>query len=178
MPAHHIIANAVAGLRVSGRALAAPQRANARRTELTSPRASFVNFLQNHDQIGNRPKGERLSVLASPTALKPRWPFFCCSPPRPCCLWARNGGATEPFPFFCDLSGERAEAVRKGRKAEFADAYAKHGSDIPVRLRPRPAPPPCSIGRRVASLRMPRASRSRARSWPREGDGSCLCCRR
>jgi maltooligosyltrehalose trehalohydrolase len=40
-------------------------------------------------------------------------------------------GATEPFPFFCDFKGDLAEAVRNGRKKEFAEAYARHGSDVP-----------------------------------------------
>jgi maltooligosyltrehalose trehalohydrolase len=40
-------------------------------------------------------------------------------------------GAREPFPFFCDFHGELAEAVRKGRRREFAEAYAAHGDDIP-----------------------------------------------
>jgi len=40
-------------------------------------------------------------------------------------------GATEPFPFFCDFKGDLAEAVRQGRKREFAEAYAKHGDEIP-----------------------------------------------
>jgi len=40
-------------------------------------------------------------------------------------------GAAEPFPFFCDFEGELADAVRQGRKREFAEAYARHGSEIP-----------------------------------------------
>jgi maltooligosyltrehalose trehalohydrolase len=45
-------------------------------------------------------------------------------------------GATEPFPFFCDFAGDLAEAVRKGRKAEFAEAYANLGGDWPDPLSP------------------------------------------
>jgi len=40
-------------------------------------------------------------------------------------------GATTPFPFFCDFHGGLAEAVREGRRAEFKDAYARLGEDIP-----------------------------------------------
>ena len=37
-----------------------------------------------------------------------------------CCSWARNGARRQPFPFFCDFSGELAEAVSKGRREEFS----------------------------------------------------------
>jgi maltooligosyltrehalose trehalohydrolase len=40
-------------------------------------------------------------------------------------------GATEPFLFFCDFKGDLGEAVRKGRKAEFAEWHAQAGDDIP-----------------------------------------------
>jgi 1,4-alpha-glucan branching enzyme len=40
-------------------------------------------------------------------------------------------GALEPFPFFCDFEGDLADAVRNGRKSEFAEAYAQSGEDIP-----------------------------------------------
>jgi maltooligosyltrehalose trehalohydrolase len=40
-------------------------------------------------------------------------------------------GATEPFPFFCDFKGDLADAVRNGRRKEFAEAYAQHGDEIP-----------------------------------------------
>jgi maltooligosyltrehalose trehalohydrolase len=40
-------------------------------------------------------------------------------------------GATEPFPFFCDFRGELAEAVRQGRRREYAAFYAAYGDEIP-----------------------------------------------
>ncbi|KTT68317.1 hypothetical protein SB18R_24205 [Pseudomonas oryzihabitans] len=40
-------------------------------------------------------------------------------------------GATTPFPFFCDFNGDLANAVRAGRRREFAWAYAKYGDEIP-----------------------------------------------
>jgi len=129
--AHHIARTLSQGFAYQGEP--SPHRKGQTRGEPSQhlPRASFVNFLQNHDQIGNRPKGERLSVLASPTALEAALAILLLQPSPPLLFMGEEWGATEPFPFFCDLSGERAEAVRKGRKAEFADAYAKHGSDIP-----------------------------------------------
>ena len=55
-------------------------------------------------------------------------------------------GSNEPFPFFCDFQGDLAEAVRNGRRKEFADAYAKYGDEIPIRWR-SDMQPRCSIGR-------------------------------
>ena len=95
------------------------------------PRAAFVNFIQNHDQIGNRPKGERLSVLAQPPALEAALAVLLLQPSPPLMFMGDEWGATKPFPFFCDFSGELAAAVRNGRKNEFAEAYAQHGDAIP-----------------------------------------------
>ena len=95
------------------------------------PRAAFVNFLQNHDQIGNRPLGERLATLAQPAALEAALAVLLLQPSPPLMFMGDEWGATEAFPFFCDFSGELAEAVRNGRKREFAEAYANHGDTIP-----------------------------------------------
>jgi malto-oligosyltrehalose trehalohydrolase len=114
-----------------------PHRNGAKRGEICAnlPRAAFVNFLQNHDQIGNRPLGERLSVLAKPEALEAALAVLLLQPSPPLLFMGEEWGATEPFPFFCDFKGELADAVRNGRRREFADAYAKHGGDIPDPLR-------------------------------------------
>jgi maltooligosyltrehalose trehalohydrolase len=96
------------------------------------PPVAFVDFLQNHDQIGNRPKGERLSVLTKPDALAAALAVLLIQPSPPLLFMGEEWGATEPFPFFCDFKGELADAVRNGRKKEFAEAYASHGgADIP-----------------------------------------------
>ncbi len=99
------------------------------------PPSAFVNFLQNHDQIGNRPKGERLTVLAKPKQLEAALAVLLLQPGIPLLYMGEEWGATEPFPFFCDFKGHLADAVREGRKKEFAEAYAKHGgADIPDAL--------------------------------------------
>jgi len=96
------------------------------------PPTAFVDFLQNHDQIGNRPKGERLTVLAAPEPLAAAVSLLLLQPSPPLLFMGEEWGAIEPFPFFCDFTGELADAVRNGRRREFADAYAKHGgTDIP-----------------------------------------------
>lgn len=95
------------------------------------PPLAFVNFLQNHDQIGNRAKGERLSTLVPPAALEAALTILLLSPSAPLIFMGDEWGATDPFPFFCDFDGDLADAVRNGRKAEFAEAYAQSSDDIP-----------------------------------------------
>jgi malto-oligosyltrehalose trehalohydrolase len=113
---------------------ASPNRKGRPRGEPSAhlPPIAFVDFIQNHDQIGNRPKGERLTALAKPAALEAALTVLLLQPSPPLLFMGEEWGAAEPFPFFCDFKGELAEAVRAGRKKEFAEAYAKHGgADIP-----------------------------------------------
>jgi malto-oligosyltrehalose trehalohydrolase len=84
------------------------------------PPTAFVNFLQNHDQIGNRAFGERLTQLAAPTALAAAAAIQLLSPGIPLIFMGEEVGATQPFLFFCDFQGELATAVREGRRREFA----------------------------------------------------------
>jgi malto-oligosyltrehalose trehalohydrolase len=92
---------------------------------------AFVNFLQNHDQIGNRALGDRLVRHASDPAIEAALAITLLSPAIPMLFMGEEWGSNSPFPFFCDFTGELAEAVRRGRRREFADAYAKHGDEIP-----------------------------------------------
>jgi maltooligosyltrehalose trehalohydrolase len=84
------------------------------------PPTAFVAFTQNHDQVGNRAFGERLVTLASWDALRAVTAISLLSPQIPMLFMGEEWGATQPFPFFCDFDGELADAVRNGRRAEFA----------------------------------------------------------
>jgi maltooligosyltrehalose trehalohydrolase len=95
------------------------------------PPTAFVNFIQNHDQIGNSPLGERLTKLCAAEPLAAALAVLLLQPAPPLLFMGEEWGATEPFPFFCDFKGDLADAVRNGRKKEFAEAYAHHGNDIP-----------------------------------------------
>jgi malto-oligosyltrehalose trehalohydrolase len=92
---------------------------------------AFVNFLQNHDQIGNRPLGDRLTTRVDPEAYTAALAIMLLAPMPPLLFMGEEWGSERPFPFFCDFHGELAEAVRSGRRAEFKDAYARHGDEIP-----------------------------------------------
>ena len=88
------------------------------------PPTAFVAFLQNHDQTGNRALGERLSHLADPDALAAATTLLLLSPKVPLLFMGEEWGATQPFLFFTEHKEELAQAVREGRRAEFADFSA------------------------------------------------------
>lgn len=88
------------------------------------PPSAFVAFLQNHDQVGNRALGERLHQLCSPQALKAATTLLLMSPMIPLMFMGDEVNAEQPFLFFTDHHGELAEAVREGRRNEFADFAA------------------------------------------------------
>jgi malto-oligosyltrehalose trehalohydrolase len=92
---------------------------------------AFIDFLQNHDQIGNRALGERIDALADAPALEAALAITLLAPMPPMMFMGEEWGARTPFPFFCDFHGALADAVRKGRRAEFADAYARYGDMVP-----------------------------------------------
>lgn len=84
------------------------------------PPTAFVAFIQNHDQIGNRAFGERLSALASPAALRAVAATYLLLPQIPMLFMGEEWGTRRPFQFFCDFGAELADRVREGRRAEFA----------------------------------------------------------
>jgi maltooligosyltrehalose trehalohydrolase len=85
------------------------------------PPSAFVLFLQNHDQVGNRALGERLLSLGDPQALRAAIALLLLSPMIPLLFMGEEWGSQQPFLFFTDHKPELAEAVRDGRRNEFAD---------------------------------------------------------
>jgi maltooligosyltrehalose trehalohydrolase len=84
------------------------------------PPTAFVSFLQNHDQVGNRAIGERLIALAHPEALRAATVLLLLAPQIPMLFFGEEWGARTPFLFFTDFHDELADAVREGRRREFA----------------------------------------------------------
>jgi maltooligosyltrehalose trehalohydrolase len=85
------------------------------------PAHRFVVFAQNHDQVGNRMNGERLSQLVSFSELKLAAGAILLSPFLPLLFMGEEYGETAPFPFFVSYSEpELMAAVRQGRQKEFA----------------------------------------------------------
>src|SRR6202012_5596069 len=90
-----------------------------------------VNFLQNHDQVGNRPFGDRLDAIAPREGIEAALAVTLLAPAIPMLFMGEEWGSKTPFPFFCDFKGGLAEAVRNGRRHEFKWAYEKYGDQVP-----------------------------------------------
>lgn len=84
------------------------------------PLASFVSFLQNHDQVGNRAFGERIGNLVSKAALRAALTMLLLAPSPPLLFMGEEFNAQTPFLFFCDFGPHLAKAVTEGRRNEFA----------------------------------------------------------
>ncbi|MBY4859380.1 malto-oligosyltrehalose trehalohydrolase, partial [Burkholderia contaminans] len=84
------------------------------------PPTAFVAFLQNHDQVGNRAFGERLRTLANEDAVRAATALLLLAPSIPLLFMGEEDGSTQPFQFFTDYRGALADAVREGRRREFA----------------------------------------------------------
>ena len=100
-------------------------RAHGRPVPQTIPGHRFVVYLQDHDQVGNRATGDRISATLSDGLLKVGAALVLTSPFTPMLWMGEEWGARTPWQFFSDHEGELGEAVRKGRRAEFAS----HGWD-------------------------------------------------
>ena len=99
------------------------------------PPTGFVNSTQTHDQVGNRAMGERLLSLADPKGVQVAFALLLTAPYIPMIFMGEERGATTPFLFFADFTGDLARAVREGRAAEFA-GIASLGSRVPDPLAP------------------------------------------
>jgi maltooligosyltrehalose trehalohydrolase len=84
------------------------------------PGTRFVGYLQNHDQVGNRARGERTSHLLSTGRLAVGAALVLTAPFVPMLFQGEEWAASTPFPYFCDHEDpELARAVRDGRRREF-----------------------------------------------------------
>ena len=122
-----------------------PYRHGERRGEPSDdlPASSFVWFLQNHDQIGNRAWGERLRRLCEDQALRAAIALQLLSPGVPLIFMGEEIGSTAPFLYFTSHADEAlAESVRQGRRREFplqstvADLPDPNSPDTFERCRP------------------------------------------
>ena len=83
------------------------------------PLASFVSFLQTHDQVGNRAFGDRIGSLGAPVLVQAAYACLLLSPHAPMLFMGEEYAASTPFLYFCDFGPELAAAVSEGRRAEF-----------------------------------------------------------
>jgi maltooligosyltrehalose trehalohydrolase len=98
------------------------------------PPAAFVTFLQNHDQIGNRAFGERITKLADHRAVRAAAAILLLAPSPPLLFMGEEFGAGTPFLFFCDFEKDLAAAVTAGRRNEFAHFSAFNDATVRERI--------------------------------------------
>lgn len=82
---------------------------------------AFVSFLQNHEQVGNRALGERISNLCSAEALRAATAILLLSPSPPLLFMGQEWACSRPFTYFVDFPEVLGEQVNLGRLQEFAE---------------------------------------------------------
>jgi maltooligosyltrehalose trehalohydrolase len=82
---------------------------------LRLPPAQFVTYLQNHDQIANAARGERVQFMTSPGRLRAMTALMLLAPGTPMLFQGQEFAASSPFYFFADHPPDLARLVRKGR---------------------------------------------------------------
>ena len=128
--------------------------------------STLVNFAHNHDQVGNRARGERLRALVPEAAAMLPTLLALLTPAIPMLFFGEEWGAREPFLYFADWEGELRDAVRAGRQREFGHGPAH---DLPD---------PCSAATFAASCPDPAAARQADGPAWREQVRSALAARR
>lgn len=84
------------------------------------PPTAFVAFLQNHDQTGNRPFGERIGSLCPPEPLRAAIAMLLLAPMPPLLFMGEEFAARQPFCFFCHFDAALGASVLEGRRRGFA----------------------------------------------------------
>ncbi len=91
------------------------------------PGEQFVGFIQNHDQVANTSRGQRLSTLVSPEQPKLAAVLTLCSPFLPLLFMGEEYAETAPFLFFTSFEDPHLiNAVREGRKKELGAHYSEN----------------------------------------------------
>ncbi|HUM10406.1 MAG TPA: malto-oligosyltrehalose trehalohydrolase [Myxococcaceae bacterium] len=133
----------------------------------------FVTCLQNHDQVGNRPTGERLASLVPREALEPLATLLLLGPGLPLLFMGEEHGETRPFLYFTShTDAGLARAVSEGRRGEFIAEAAEvpDPQDAATFQRSRPAPQGDGVlrehHRRMLAIRRQHRDRIGA-EWPR-----------
>ena len=125
--------------------------------------SAFVAFLQNHDQVGNRALGERLVCLADPAKLRAATALLLLGPQIPLLFMGEEAGSRSPFLFFTDFHDELADAVREGRRKEFAKFKAFSDPEVRDHI-----PDPNARETFAASVPQPGADATEWRAFYRE----------
>ena len=91
------------------------QKARRGRGALDLRPAQFIRFTQNHDQVANSSRGERLHQLAAPGRWRAMTALLLLAPGTPMLFMGQEFSASSPFPYFADHGGDLGGMVRRGR---------------------------------------------------------------
>ena len=98
---------------------------------LGTPAHRFLGYIQDHDQVGNRALGDRISDLVAPGLVKVAAGLVLTAPFTPMLFMGEEWGADTPWQYFADHPEKwLAKAVSDGRRAEFA-AHGWNATDVP-----------------------------------------------
>lgn len=95
------------------------------------PATAFVAFMQNHDQVGNRPWGKRVSTQLPPEALRMWSAILLLSPQIPLLFMGEEWAADTPFLFFSDIGEDLADTIRASRKEELKNYPDAQQNNLP-----------------------------------------------
>ncbi len=98
------------------------------------PPERFVVCISNHDQVGNRPLGDRLHDVVTPAAYRAVSMMLCFSPYTPLLFMGQEWAAGTPFPYFTDVPGNAGEGMAESRLKEFAHYGARYPKDVLARM--------------------------------------------
>ena len=102
--------------------------------------AQFITFTQNHDQVANSARGERLHQLTAPGRWRAMTALLLLGPGTPMLFMGQEFSATSPFPYFADHAGELGGLVRQGRLEFLAQFPSLAAADMQARV-PDPSSP-------------------------------------
>ena len=107
------------------------RRKHGRELPETIPATRLLGYVQDHDQIGNRARGDRLAALVSPELVKVAAALVLLSPFTPMLFMGEEWAASTPWQYFTDHRDRQlAESVRHGRRNEFK-AFGWEPSEVP-----------------------------------------------
>ena len=151
------------------------------------PPTAFIAFMQNHDQVGNRAFGDRLTHATPAERVRAIAAVFLLAPQIPMLFMGEEWAAAQPFPFFCDFErsagGSRAQGPAcgvcqipgiSGRGHARTDSRSDRRGDLPLgqaRLARSHARAARAVARLVSADTCSPARRNRAKA--RSGSGSC-----
>ncbi len=106
------------------------QSARRGHSTLGLPRASMINFIENHDQVANSARGLRLHQIAAPGRYRAVTALMLLSPGTPMLFQGQEFGSSSPFLYFADHKPDLAGKIREGRKEFLAQWRTLRSPDM------------------------------------------------